>query len=514
MPLKSGALLFLKPKYLNRGHDFLLRNRYCILISNTIEKPKCTRIKSVRKMKNLFYVLLFISIKSSAQDISGLYSGTLTNDSLKMIQNYELALSEYRGKITGYSYITFVSNDTFYYGIKRIKAIRENGELVVTDVEMLMNNYPQKADKGVHLINRIPLPKGDSILNLNGRWETTKTKKFYSISGALDLQKDNDSTHSPLIAHLKELKIINHQEENKNYQNIAKKAENKKRKEVAAENKETALKETKTKKPSIVETPEKQTVAVVTKKETPIVNIPAGKPEQKETKTIAETKPKEIVSIDNTPNPVVTNQSKTIENKSNIPTVEVKSKKTEPVKDLANTSVSGETNTVTQVATPQPSNQTIQEQRKTTEPIVTQTIKTQEAETKLSGSVTRNASTIPLALEKRVNNTIQTLTVTADSLVLSFYDNGVVDGDSISVYLNEENVISKVKLKEAAVKKTIYLNNPNDDEIRLTLVAENLGSIPPNTGLLIIQDGKERYQIRFKADMETNASVIIKKKKK
>ena len=58
------------------------------------------------------------------------------------------------------------------------------------------------------------------------------------------------------------------------------------------------------------------------------------------------------------------------------------------------------------------------------------------------------------------------------------------------------------------------MNNWNDDEIRLTLVAENLGSIPPNTGLLIIQDGTERYQIRFKADMETNASVIIKKKKK
>ena len=98
--------------------------------------------------------------------------------------------------------------------------------------------------------------------------------------------------------------------------------------------------------------------------------------------------------------------------------------------------------------------------------------------------------------------------------MLSFYDNGVVDGDSISVYLNGENVISKVKLKEAAVKKTIFLNNQNAEEIRLTLVAENLGSIPPNTGLLIIQDGGDKYQIRFSADMETNASVIIKKKGK
>ena len=480
-------------------------------------KNQNARIKSVRKMKNLFFVFLLISIKSSAQDISGLYSGTLSNDSLKMIQNYELALSEYRGKITGYSYITFVSNDTFYYGIKRIKATRENGELVVTDVEMLMNNYPQKADKGVHLINKIPLPKGDSILNLNGRWETTKTKKFYSISGALDLQKDNDSTHSPLIAHLKELKIIDQQYENKNYQDIAKKEENKKRKEVAVENKEIALKEPKTKKPSIVETSERETVAVVIGKETPMVNMPAVKPEQKETKTIvAETKPQQTVSIDNTPNPVVLIQSKTIENKSSTPSniTEAKSVKPEPVKDWANATVSTETNNIKQAETPQiQPTQANQEQRKTTEPIATQTLKTQEAETKLSGSVARSASSIPSVIEKRVNNTIQTLIVTSDSLVLSFYDNGVVDGDSISVYLNEENIISKVKLKEAAVKKTVYMNNRNDDVIRLTLVAENLGSIPPNTGLLIIQDGKERYQIRFSADMETNASVIIKKKK-
>ena len=120
---------------------------------------------------------------------------------------------------------------------------------------------------------------------------------------------------------------------------------------------------------------------------------------------------------------------------------------------------------------------------------------------------------LPEVIEKRVNNTIQTVNVSSDSLVLSFYDNGVVDGDSISVYLNGENIISKVKLKEAAVKKTIYLSN-SADEVRLTLVAENLGSIPPNTGLLIIQDARDKYQIRFSADMETNASVIIKKNKK
>src|SRR5215218_7433230 len=106
-------------------------------------------------MKHLLYLLFsFIAVKTSAQNISGIYRGTLTNDSLKMIQNYELALSEYKGKITGYSYITFVYHDTLYYGIKRIKATKENGELIVEDVEMLSNNYPVRPNKGVHVINR------------------------------------------------------------------------------------------------------------------------------------------------------------------------------------------------------------------------------------------------------------------------------------------------------------------------------------------------------------------------
>ena len=34
-----------------------------------------------------------------------------------------------------------------------------------------------------------------------------------------------------------------------------------------------------------------------------------------------------------------------------------------------------------------------------------------------------------------------------------------------------------------------------DDEDTLVMVAENLGSIPPNTSLMIIQDGDKRYQV-------------------
>ena len=105
------------------------------------------------------------------------------------------------------------------------------------------------------------------------------------------------------------------------------------------------------------------------------------------------------------------------------------------------------------------------------------------------------------------------ISVINDSLVLSFYDNGVVDGDMISVQVNGEMIISNTKLTEAAVKKTVYLNSINAETISLTLIAENLGSIPPNTGLLIIRDGETKHEIRFSADMQTNASIVLRKKK-
>jgi hypothetical protein len=304
--------------------------------------------------------------------VSGIYTGTLTNDSLKMIQTYQLALSEYKGKITGYSYITFVSNDTFYYGIKRIKATRDKGELVVEDVEMLVNNYPQKPDKGVHVINTLQIPAQDTIETLHGTWKTTKTKKFLSIGGAMSLKKDNDSSRSALVNHLRELDIIREKEETK-----------------------------------------------------PII-VKVAQPEKSKTRE--------------------------------------------------------------EVKTPAP------------------------GLSKAPEVLPPMASVTPPAARKVT--AIETVTISSDSLVLSFYDNGVVDGDTISVYLNDQNILSKAKLKEVAAKKTVYTNLPGVEEYKLTLIAENLGSIPPNTGLLVIQDGTQKYQIRFSADMQNNASIIIKKERK
>jgi hypothetical protein len=45
------------------------------------------------------------------------------------------------------------------------------------------------------------------------------------------------------------------------------------------------------------------------------------------------------------------------------------------------------------------------------------------------------------------------------------------------------------------------------------MYAETLGTLPPNTGLLIVYDGSDRYEIRFSGDMQKSAAIVFRRKK-
>ncbi|MGZ8517096.1 MAG: hypothetical protein ACXWWD_07095, partial [Chitinophagaceae bacterium] len=115
-------------------------------------------------------------------------------------------------------------------------------------------------------------------------------------------------------------------------------------------------------------------------------------------------------------------------------------------------------------------------------------------------------------VEKRKTVPPQILEFKSDSLELKLYDNGEIDGDTVSILLNGEIVLAKQGLKASAIKKTIYIP-PGTDELTLVLYAENLGKYPPNTGLLVVHDGEDVYQVRFSADLQQNASVVFRRKK-
>lgn len=103
--------------------------------------------------------------------------------------------------------------------------------------------------------------------------------------------------------------------------------------------------------------------------------------------------------------------------------------------------------------------------------------------------------------------------VDSDSLQVDFYDNGEVDGDSISVFFNDQLLGANLKLSTRSVHMTIGMDSTKDANV-LSMFANNLGSIPPNTALMLIYDGKKRYEVRLSSNLEKNAAVRIKRKKR
>jgi hypothetical protein len=116
-------------------------------------------------------------------------------------------------------------------------------------------------------------------------------------------------------------------------------------------------------------------------------------------------------------------------------------------------------------------------------------------------------------INSRVIETIQSVNYTSDSLLITLYDNGEVDGDTVSVLMNGEVIMPMVGLSTNPVRKTIYTKDITDS-IKIVMYAENLGTLPPNTGLLIVNDGKERYEIRFSGDLKKNSAIVFRRKEK
>ena len=119
----------------------------------------------------------------------------------------------------------------------------------------------------------------------------------------------------------------------------------------------------------------------------------------------------------------------------------------------------------------------------------------------------------PIKPTERKLQKISEIFFSSDSLLLSFYDNGTVDGDTISMVLNGKIIAEKIKLTTNAFRITIPTRIGQNDSLILVMHAESLGLIPPNTGLLIIQDGTARYEIRFEGDLQRSSAVVLRRKR-
>lgn len=118
----------------------------------------------------------------------------------------------------------------------------------------------------------------------------------------------------------------------------------------------------------------------------------------------------------------------------------------------------------------------------------------------------------PDVLTKRTNELVRVLTVSDPEVTVRLYDNGEIDDDTISVYLDKKLVLASKRLTAAPLIIKFRIDEDNSDH-EMVMVAENLGRIPPNTSLMIVESGEKRYEVRITSTEQKNAVVRFKYQK-
>ena len=519
-------------------------------------------------MKFLFIIFLFPlqllaqSSSPGSKEITGVWTGSLYNDTTKQFIHYELAISEHAGKLSGYSHTTFIIDGIKNIGVKEVKIKDKKGLIAVEDEKLIDNNYTAPPAKGVRTFISLVLSENDSAKVLSGPWHTNRTKEYSSLTGTAFLEKKKKINETAIIPKLEQLGLsgelsfliptINEREliavNNKPLKENT--GESSSPTEIAAFNNketETIVPDTTITNPEIriivIKDKNKDTETSATNKkplaedksvsvnQAPLEN----KEEMKVNAAIKQSKKEPDVAVAH-------NQKKVTEKAEG---KEIEKSKVQPEKAQADQSVLAKKNlnefwkevlsekpNITdkrmneadkniavdkEAALNIPDKKVTQEEKQI--PLIEKKQPTPAIINAKENALSKNLSKkiIPSAaaeISLREIETIRTVEIIQDSLVFSLYDNGAVDGDTVSVLLNGNVIMPRVGLLEKAFNKTIYLTPEMGDSINIIMYAENLGSIAPNTGLLVVRDGTINYEIRFSGDLKKNSAIILKRKRK
>lgn len=109
-------------------------------------------------------------------------------------------------------------------------------------------------------------------------------------------------------------------------------------------------------------------------------------------------------------------------------------------------------------------------------------------------------------IKESIFKEIPEIKVDTGTIRLDFYDNAEIDGDSITVKVDNQVVLSQQRLglKPITTYVTIDLQHPFHE---IEMVAENMGSIPPNTAILIITANDQHYRLFLNSTEEKSARV-------
>lgn len=115
---------------------------------------------------------------------------------------------------------------------------------------------------------------------------------------------------------------------------------------------------------------------------------------------------------------------------------------------------------------------------------------------------------VPLLLKQRTNALAKHIETGEGEIQLDLYDNGEIDGDTVSVYHNNALVVSAQRLSQKPISFRIRVTKSQPHH-ELVMVANNLGSIPPNTSLMTVTAKEAQYRVFISSTEQQNAKVVI-----
>lgn len=431
------------------------------------------------------FLLGILRMPCSAQDIAGVWTGTLYVDSTKAYLPYEMVLSEEKGKITGFSRIVFEHDGVKEVGIRDITASIVKGQVVIVDEDFIESNFSIYVPKRIKKTMVLDLTTTDTAMVLKGTWSTNKTRIFLSATGSGTFVKKINYRETAIFKRLDELKRT----EKLSFTRPAPSATV----AVAPPPSIVAPPVNPPAPPMVEEIPDLvipriDNLAVITKipvskssASSPLRVVPPSAQQRKRFSDLSKVTIRYTPPVPAPPPPVVTKPT---------PTPPPVPKPTPPPPRPMPPS-------------PPPVVKTTPPPPPAPKPV---------APVPVAVPAVKPSAVVGAAdLEKRTLKVEQTLYFENDSLVITLYDNGEVDGDTVTVVMNGGIVFSRQGLSTKANSKTVYIPR-NTDSVQFIMYAENLGEIPPNTGLMVVMDGEKRYDLRFSADLKNSAAIIFRRR--
>ena len=601
-------------------------------------------------MKKIILFISFIVLTSAAipcfaqqgWNASGVWTGTLFNDTTKKFIPIEIAISYQNSRYSGYTYTVFVIDSIENIGIKEVTIKERDDQFIIRDKKLIDDNYTEPPAKGVYTTLELEHHETDTTDILSGSWFTNKTKEYYALTGTVSVSRRKNIFTTRIIPKLRSLGLADQLSFYEHQRNLDIAARKKLKEQNPAPENDSMM--TIVEQPLVITFPKKQTPEIqlnnkqkleklldsVQKNDTKniaINNLPGRnnpstiqsqiKEENKSPVTVASQENSIINSHENQGQKPIQRNGKENENPKNaekekqqiaqlqinqgskianpvlskkdqknlstenqkqkqVSETESKNEKIQSVKNekqqaaqlqieqtnKASIPVSSKEDSKN-LLTEKPRNNQVPEvgskkeklqreesgnhpvvanKKQESNPVIlprpevktisqnpTETRKADNAKEKSEPAIAEKSpqpeKLITTTVEKetvvankidfsdRKIQTIRTVAIAGDSLVLSLFDNGTVDGDTVSVILNGNVIMPKVGLVATAINKTIHLTPEMGDSIKIILYAENLGSIPPNTGLLVVRNGGHDYEIRFSGDLKNNSAIILLRNK-